>query len=215
MFHSEYGHVCVWSSQFLARGLAGLASNALCPGALTTQSGSLWEWRGPPLTLFYTYCKGIGWHLWLPACWQPHRCSSHSAPQWRWPPSAETGSLCSLSPDHWHCLSWEDRKRGVQCNGHCVLGRKLTPFGTAGRWGWRQAERGREKKEAREGIDRKQEEGMKGKRSTAERSVTGKAVEKKEKLREREEAFIQHWLTLGNELTTANWGLVHSWSKDF
>jgi len=45
---------------------------------------------------------------------------------------------------------------------------------------------------------------MKGKWSTAERSVTGKAVENKEKLREREEAFIQHWLTLGNELTTAN-----------
>lgn len=45
---------------------------------------------------------------------------------------------------------------------------------------------------------------MKGKRSAAERSVTGKAVEKKEKLREREEPFIQHWLTLGNELTTAN-----------
>lgn len=48
----------------------------------------------------------------------------------------------------------------------------------------------REKKEAREGTDGKQES-MKGKRGAAERSASGKAVEKKEKLREREEAFVQ------------------------
>lgn len=72
----------------------------------------------------------------------------------------------------------------------------------------------REKKEAREGTDGKQE-WMKGKRGAAERSASGKAVEKKEKLREREEAFVQHWLTLGNELTMTNWGLVHTWNNDF
>lgn len=86
---------------------------------------STWEHSGPLFTLFNTYCKGIGWHLWLPACWQPHRCSSHSVPQWHWPPSAETGSPCSWSPDHWRCLSCEDRRGAVTAvnweGSHCLL----------------------------------------------------------------------------------------------
>lgn len=69
--------------------------------------------------------------------------------------------------------------------------------------------------ETRKGIDGKQEESMKGKRSAAERSATGETMEKKEKLREKEESFIQYWLILGNEVTITNWGLVHTWNKDF
>lgn len=102
-------------SQVMAGGLRGLGCQAdaflheFWPPCASCTAMSLWE---PPFTLSCTYCKGIGWHLWLPACWQPHRCSSRSAPQWHWPPSAETGSPCSLSPDHWRCLSWEGRRRG-------------------------------------------------------------------------------------------------------
>ena len=61
-----------------------------------------------------------------------------------------------------------------------------------------------EKEEDRGGTDGKQEKGMKGRRSTMERNATGKVVKKKEKLREREESFIRHRLTLGNECTMAS-----------
>lgn len=60
------------------------------------------------------------------------------------------------------------------------------------------------KEEDKGGTDGKQEEGMKGRRNTVERNATGKVVEKKEKLRVREEAFIWHWLALGNECTMAS-----------
>lgn len=122
VFHGKYEHVGIWSrvleSQFMAGGLGrGVAASGCFPEfwslCASYTAWSLWERSGPPFPLSHTYCKGIGWHLWLPACWQPHRCSSRSVPRWHWPPSAETGFLCSLSPDHWHCLSWEDRRRGV------------------------------------------------------------------------------------------------------
>lgn len=75
VFQGKYEHVGTrrecwkpghgWRSE----GRAGLSSRCppeFWPPCASCTAVSLQE---PPFTLSRTYCKGIGWHLWLPACW--------------------------------------------------------------------------------------------------------------------------------------------------